>query len=86
MTKKTEIITIMDNSGQSAELPTIDDLIPVHYSSMNENRPEGELNFEQFERAVALIWNVIMDGSENLSRHSSQGTSKKWNSNQVSDA
>jgi len=53
---------------------------------MNENRPEGELNFEQFEGAVALIWSAIMDGSENLSGHSSQGKSEKWDPNPVSDA
>ena len=86
MNNKNKIITLMNNSGQDTELLKIDDLIPVHCSSMNENKPEGELNFEQFERAMALIWSAIMDGSENLSGHSSQGTSKKWDPNPVSDA
>ena len=86
MNNKNKIITLMNNSGQDTELLNIDDLIPVHCSSMNENRPDGELNFEQFERAIALIWSAIMDGSENLSGHSSQGTSKKWDPNPVSDA
>ena len=86
MNNKNKIITLMNNFGQDTELLKIDDLIPVHCSSMNENRPEGELNFEQFERAMALIWSAIMDGSENLSGHSSQGTSKKWDSNPVADA
>lgn len=86
MNKKNKIITLINNSGQDEELLSIEDLIPVHCSSMNENRPEGELNFEQFERAVALIWSAIMDGSENLSGHSSQGKSKKWDPNPVSDA
>ena len=86
MIKKSEIITLIYNSEQNTELSNIDDLIPVHYSSMNEDRPEGELNFEQFERAVALIWNAIMGGSENLSGHSSQGTLKKWEPKPVSDA
>lgn len=86
MSKKNKIITLMNNSGHNMELSAIDDLIPVHYSSMNNNRPEGELNFEQFERAVALIWSAIMDGSENLSGHSSQGRSKKVDPNPVSDA
>lgn len=86
MTKKNEIINLMDNSERSMELSSIDDLIPVHYSSMNEIILEGELSFEQFERAIALIWNAIMDGSENLSGYSSQGTSKKWDPNPVSDA
>ena len=86
MNNKNKIITLMNNSGQDTELLKIDDLIPVHCSSMNNNRPDGELNFEQFERAIALIWSAIMDGSENLSGHSSQGTSKKWDPNPVSDA
>lgn len=86
MRKINKIITLMNNSGHNMELSEIDDLIPVHCSSMNENRPEGELNFEQFERAVALIWSAIMDGSENLSGHSSQGGSKKVDPNPVSDA
>jgi len=84
--KNNEIITLMYNSEQNTELSKIDDLITVHYSSMNEDRPEEELNFDEFERAVALIWNAIMDGSENLSGHSSQGTLKKWEPKPVSDA
>lgn len=86
MNKKNKIITLMNNSEQDAELLKIEDLIPVHCSSMKEYRPEGELSFEQFERAMALIWSTIMDGSENLSGHSSQGKSKKWDPNPVSDA
>ena len=86
MNNKNKIITLMNNSGQDTELSNIDDLIPVHSSSIIENKPGGELNFEQFERAMALIWSTIMDGSENLSGRSSQGTSKKWDPNPVSDA
>lgn len=80
-------IMILRNSSNGEEYPLIvEDLIPVHSSSTREIDVRGEPSTEDFDKAVALIWNVLMESSENSSAENTINTIENWEPKQVSDA
>ena len=71
---------ILKSNSNGEEFPLIiEDLIPVHSSSTKKNDARGEPSTEDFDRAVALIWNTLIESSENSS-------AELWEPEQVSDA
>ena len=86
MTNKKNII-ILRNSSNGEEYPLIiEDLIPVHSSSTRKMDERGKPSAEDFDRAVALIWNALTESSENSSAEKPINSIELWEPKQVSDA
>ena len=86
MTNKNNNIILRSNSN-GKEFPLIvEDLIPIHSSSTKKNDARGNLSTEDFNRAVALIWNALVQSSENLSADKTFNSAELWEPKQVSDA
>ena len=86
MTSKNNII-ILRNSSNGEEYPLIiKDLIPAHSSSTRKIDTGGEPSAEDFDRAVALIWNALTESSENSSAEKPINSIEIWEPKQVSDA
>ena len=86
MTDKNNIIILRSNSNGEEFTLVIEDLIAVHCSSSKTNDTIGELSAEDFDRAVALIWNTLLESSENSSAQNKFNSTKLWEPKQVSDA
>ena len=82
---KNKIILRSNSNGDEFPL-IIEDLIPVHSSSSKQNEAKSELNSEDFDRAVALIWMTLMESSENSSVETTTNSTKIWEPKQVSEA
>ena len=86
MTDKKNYI-VLKNNPNGEEFPLIvEDLIPIHSSSSKKNDEMGEPSTQDFDRAVALIWNTLMEGSENSSAEKTFNSADLWEPKQVSDA
>ena len=83
--KKNNIILRGNSNGEEFPL-IIEDLIPVHSSSTMKNDAGRQLSTEDFDRAVALIWNALMESSENSSAETIFNSAELWGPKQVSDA
>ena len=77
---------LMDNSNGKEFPLLIEDLIPVHSSSTKKRDVEENPSTEDFNRAVELIWNLLMNSSENSTVQSPNDSMDKWDSKPVSDA
>ncbi len=77
---------LMDNSNGKEFPLLIEDLIPVHSSSTKKRDLKENPSTEDFNRAVALIWNILMNSSENSTVQSPNDSTNNWDSKQVSDA
>ncbi len=86
MTNKNDNIILRSNSNGEEFPLIIEDLIPVHSSSTKKNDAREEPGTEGFDRAVALIWNALMESSENSSAEKTFNSTGNWEPKQVSDA
>ena len=86
MTDKNNNIILRSNSNGEEFPLIIEDLIPVHSSSTKKNDARGELSTEDFDRAVVLIWNALMESSENSSAEKTFNSAELWEPKLVSDA
>ena len=78
---------ILKENQNGKEFPLlIEDLIPIHSSSTKKKEIVVNPSTEDFNRAVALIWNILMNSSENSKVQSPIDSTNKWDSKQVSDA
>ena len=86
MTNKNDNIILRSNSNGEEFPLIIEDLIPVHSSSTKKNDAREEPSTEDFDRAVALIWNALMESSESSSVEKTFNSAELWEPEQVSDA
>lgn len=86
MTKNKNIMILMANP-EGEEFPLIiEDLIPLHNSSMKIKNEIEEPSREDFDRAVALIWMALIEDSENSAVDTATNSINIWEPKQVSDA
>ena len=64
----------------------VNELIPVHSSRMSANAENINLNFQDFERAVDAIWDVLKNKSENLPSTHHRDLTENVEPKPVSDA
>jgi len=86
MTDKYNKIILRSNSNGEEFPLIIEDLIPIHSSSAKEKDTKKQLSTEDFNRAVALIWDALIQSSENSSADQTFNLAELWEPKQVSDA
>ena len=64
----------------------VNDLIAVHSSRMRAKAENKNLNFQDFDRAVVAIWEVLKDKSENLPSTHDRDLTEDVEPKPVSDA
>ncbi len=86
MTNKKHKITLLSNPNGKEFPLIIEDLIPEHSSSTKKKDEEETSSTMDFDKAVALIWNTLMESSENSTVEKTTNVTKMWEPKQVSDA
>ena len=86
MTDKYNKIILRSNSNGEEFPLIIEDLILVHSSSTKEKDAKKQPSTEDFNRAVALIWDALIRSSENSSAEQTFNPAELWEPKQVSDA